>query len=104
MPFTHLHVHSDYSLLDGLAKVDDLVLMAKNQGMSPLALTDHGAMYGSFKFYLSCRESGINPIIGVEAYKAKKSRLTKQTSANRDQNHLVLLAKNYQGYRNLLDR
>src|SRR3990167_3234559 len=102
MPFTHLHVHSDYSLLDGLAKVDDLVLMAKNQGMSSLALTDHGAMYGSFKFYLSCRESGINPIIGVEAYKAKKSRLTKQTSANRDQNHLVLLAKNYQGYRNLL--
>src|SRR3990167_1687882 len=102
MNFTHLHVHSDYSLLDGLTKVDDLVQNAKNQGMTSLALTDHGAMYGAFKFYLSCREAGINPIIGVEAYKAKQSRLTKQTSVNRDQFHLVLLAKNYEGYRNLM--
>ena len=65
MSFTHLHVHSEYSLLDGLIKLDDLVDAVAAQGMKSVALTDHGAMYGSFKFYLSCVERGIKPIICI---------------------------------------
>ena len=102
MSFTHLHVHSEYSLLDGLIKIDDLADSVVAQGMKAVALTDHGAMYGSFKFYLSCVERGIKPIIGIEAYKAKKSRHDKQGAIDRDQYHLVLLAKDYIGYKNLM--
>lgn len=100
--FVHLHTHSEYSLLDGLGKIEDLVLQAKELGMDSLALTDHGAMYGAFKFYLKAKEAGIKPIIGVEVYQAARSRFDKQAGIDNDQYHLVLLAKNLTGYQNLL--
>ncbi|HLL60611.1 MAG TPA: DNA polymerase III subunit alpha, partial [Candidatus Nitrosocosmicus sp.] len=99
--FTHLHVHSEYSLLDGLTKLDNLLDRAKELGMTSIALTDHGAMYGAFQFYLKARDRGIKPIIGIEAYKAKNSRLEK-TESDRERYHLLLLAKNFTGYQNLL--
>src|SRR3989338_2531212 len=102
MSFTHLHVHSEYSLLDGMPRVEDLVAQAKSAGMKSIALTDHGAMYGIFKFYLAAKEAGIKPILGIEAYKAGRSRFDKQTGIDRDQFHLVLLAKNLTGYKNLM--
>ena len=76
--FTHLHVHTEYSLLDGLCKIPDLIKRTKELGMSSLAITDHGVMYGVIPFYLACREEGIKPIIGFEAYMAQRSRLEKQ--------------------------
>jgi DNA polymerase-3 subunit alpha len=101
MAFTHLHVHSEYSLLDGLAKLDNLLDRAKELGMTSIALTDHGAMYGAFQFYMKAKERGIKPIIGVEAYKSKGSRNDK-SEQDRDRHHQLLLAKNYTGYKNLL--
>ncbi|OGK17679.1 DNA polymerase III subunit alpha [Candidatus Roizmanbacteria bacterium RIFCSPHIGHO2_02_FULL_40_13b] len=101
MAFTHLHVHSEYSLLDGLIKIDDLVTAVKEQGQSSVALTDHGALYGAYRFYTAAKNAGIKPIIGVETYKAAESRFDKK-SGERDQFHLVLLAKNYTGYKNLI--
>lgn len=100
--FVHLHCHTEYSLLDGLAKIPDLLARTRELGMDALAATDHGAMYGAVKFYLKAREHGIKPIIGVEAYQAVRSRFDRQTAADRDQHHLVLLAKNNTGYQNLL--
>lgn len=100
--FVHLHVHSEYSLLDGLGKLDDLLVRAKSFGMSALALTDHGTMYGSFKFYLKAKLIGIKPILGVETYVAKRSRFDKEASIDKDPFHLTLLAKNAQGYKNLM--
>ncbi|MFP4442110.1 MAG: DNA polymerase III subunit alpha [Spirochaetia bacterium] len=101
--FVHLHNHSDYSLLDGAISIESLVGGAQAGGMKHLALTDHGNMFGTLKFYKLCREAGINPIIGSEFYVAPKSRHLKtgsdQTSRN---NHMVLLAKNNTGYKNLL--
>jgi len=102
MSFTHLHVHSEYSLLDGLPKIDQLLSQVQRLGMNSVALTDHGAMYGCFDFYLRAHEKGIKPIIGVEVYKARNSRFDKQPGYGQDQYHLVLLAKNYLGYKNLL--
>ncbi len=99
--FTHLHVHSEYSLLDGYSRLGDLVAEAKKQGMSALALTDHGVMYGALEFYEKAHQVGIKPIIGVEAYVAAR-RLTDKENADRSSNHLTLLAKNEAGYRNLL--
>ena len=100
--FTHLHVHTEYSLLDGLCKIPQLVAKAKEYGQTALAITDHGTMYGCMNFYNECRKQGINPIIGVEAYVAKKSRFDKQTKPGTDQFHITLLAQNHQGYKNLL--
>ena len=100
--FVHLHVHSEFSLLDGLGKLDQLILRTKEMGMDTLALTDHGTMYGSFKFYLKAIAAGLKPIIGVEAYVARRSRLDKEGRIDTDPYHLVLLAKNDLGYRNLL--
>lgn len=100
--FVHLHVHSEYSLLDGLGKLDDLITRAKSFGMNSLALTDHGTMYGSFKFYLKAKAAGIKPILGVETYVAKRSRLDKDVSIDKDPYHLILLAKNSDGYKNLM--
>jgi DNA polymerase-3 subunit alpha len=102
MSFVHLHLHSEYSLLDGMCRIDSIFQKAKSFNMSAVAITDHGALYGAFKFYLKGLDYGIKPIIGVEAYKAKKSRFDKQPGLEKDQHHLVLLAKNYQGYKNLL--
>lgn len=100
--FVHLHAHSEYSLLDGLGKLDDLINRAKSFDMDALAITDHGAMYGSFKFYLKAKAAGIKPIIGVETYVARRSRFDKEARVDTDPYHLVLLAKNENGYKNLL--
>ena len=100
--FVHLHVHSEFSLLDGLPKIPDLVAKAKELGMEALALTDHGAMYGAVKFYNEAKKAGIKPILGVEAYLAKKSRFDKEAGIDDDQYHLILLAKNQTGYGNLM--
>ncbi|OGG26806.1 DNA polymerase III subunit alpha [Candidatus Gottesmanbacteria bacterium RIFCSPLOWO2_01_FULL_39_12b] len=100
--FVHLHCHTEYSLLDGLAKIPDLLQRARDLGMDSLAITDHGAMHGAIKFFLKAREAGIKPIIGVEAYQAGRSRFDKQQGIDRDQFHLVLLAENNTGYQNLM--
>lgn len=100
--FTHLHVHSEYSLLDGAARVKDLVARAAELGMTSLALTDHGVMYGSIAFYRACKERGIKPIIGCEAYYTSGSRLEKGARKDHPIYHLILLARNETGYRNLM--
>ncbi len=100
MDFVHLHVHSHYSLLDGLSKIKELVKTAKERGFSALALTDHGNMYGAIEFYQECQKQGIKPIIGMEAYIAPESRFEKDQ--NKRYFHLVLLATNYVGYKNLM--
>lgn len=100
--FTHLHVHTEYSLLDGLSKIEELMAKALELGMDSLAITDHGAMYGVIKFYLKAKEFGIKPIIGVETYVAARSRFDKQANIDSDRYHLVLLAKNETGYQNLM--
>ena len=100
--FTHLHVHSHYSLLDGLSKIDELVAAAKKMGMNSIALTDHGVMYGIIDFYNKCLEAGIKPIIGIEAYVAQRSLRDKSGKIDADYYHLTLLAKNDAGYKNLL--
>jgi len=100
--FVHLHVHSHYSLLDGLGRVDQLVAKAKELEMPALALTDHGVMYGAIDFYLECQKQGIKPIIGQEAYVARRKHTDKSASSDTRPYHLLLLAKNYQGYQNLV--
>lgn len=100
--FVHLHTHSEYSLLDGLSKIPKLVDKALEYKMKALALTDHGVMYGVVPFYLECKEKGIKPIIGCEVYAAHRSRFDKQAHVDADQYHLVLLAKNETGYKNLM--
>jgi len=103
MGFVHLHVHSHYSLLDGLSKIPDLVAMAKKQGSNALALTDHGVMYGIIEFYEACKKADIKPIIGCEVYIVEGSLKDKApTSGKKPYYHLVLLAKNYTGYVNLM--
>ncbi len=102
MSFVHLHTHSHYSLLDGLSKVEDLVARAKALGMSAVALTDHGVMYGAIDFYKACQKEGIKPIIGVEAYIAPRTRHDKDPEQDRARYHLTLLAKNNTGYKNLI--
>ncbi|MBU0573868.1 MAG: DNA polymerase III subunit alpha [Candidatus Margulisbacteria bacterium] len=99
--FVHLHVHSEYSLLDGASRIKDLVARAKELGMPALALTDHGNMYGILKFYNSAREAGIKPILGCEMYVAPRSRFDKETKEDRSPYHLTLLAKNNNGLKNL---
>lgn len=102
MSFIHLHVHSHYSLLDGLAKIDELIAEAKKYKMKALALTDHGVMYGVIEFFQKAKAAGIKPIIGVEAYLAPNSRHSKRPKIDDKPYHLVLLAKNEQGYKNLI--
>ena len=100
--FTHLHVHTEFSLLDGSAKIKELVARCKELGMNSLAITDHGVMYGCIDFYKACKAEGIKPIIGCEVYVASKSRFDKDASEDNFYYHLVLLAKNQQGYSNLI--
>ena len=99
--FVHLHNHSEFSLLDGLSKVKEMVTHAKELEMKAIAITDHGNMYGTIKFYKECLEQGIKPIIGCEIYVAKRA-LTDKTVDDKDYNHLILLAKNNTGYQNLM--
>lgn len=101
--FTHLHVHTEYSLLDGKSRIKELVARAKDLGMTSIAITDHGVMYGCLSFYQECKKQGIKPIIGCEVYVAPNSRLDKQGSADNDDryHHLVLLVENDIGYKNL---
>lgn len=100
--FVHLHVHSEYSLLDGLGKIPELLSRCQELGMDAIALTDHGAMYGIPKFYLHAKKMGIKPIIGIEAYMAARSRFDREKGIDSDNYHLVLLAKNNVGYKNLM--
>ena len=100
--FVHLHVHSHYSLLDGLSQVGDLVKKAKEFGMTALALTDHGAMYGAIEFYKACKDAGIKPIIGVETYIANRTRFDRDAQIDNKRYHLTLLARNTVGYKNLM--
>ncbi|MBI5037912.1 MAG: DNA polymerase III subunit alpha [Candidatus Kerfeldbacteria bacterium] len=100
--FIHLHVHSHYSLLDGLSKVDELIAKAKEFKMPALALTDHGVMHGAIEFYQAATKAGIKPIIGVEAYVARNGHTQKRARIDERPYHLVLLAKNLQGYKNLV--
>ncbi len=99
--FTHLHVHSEYSLLDGAARVKELPKRAAELGQTALALTDHGVMYGAVDFFKACKEAGIKPIIGCEVYVAPRTLDKKETKADAENYHLVLLAKNEEGYKNL---
>lgn len=100
--FVHLHVHSEYSLLDGAARIEELARQAKELGMSALALTDHGVMYGVVAFYKACMEQGIMPIIGCEVYMAAGSMKDKLARTEQPNYHLILLCKNEVGYRNLM--
>lgn len=102
MPFTHLHVHSHYSLLDGLSKIKPLVKAAKERGFSALALTDAGAMYGAIEFYQVCLDQGIKPILGFEAYVARRRMEDHDPQLDREYYSLILLAENYDGYKNLI--
>lgn len=102
IPFTHLHVHSQYSILDGAASIKGLVQKAKANGMKALALTDHGTMFGIKEFFDTCKKEGIKPILGCETYVAPRSISDKQGKEDRSGDHLILLAKNEKGYRNLL--
>lgn len=99
--FTHLHVHSEFSLLDGMCKIKDLVARARALGMDSIALTDHGVMYGVIDFYQQAKDAGLRPIIGCEVYISPDSR-TNRTPGEKNNYHLVLLAKNQTGYRNLI--
>ncbi|MDF2717131.1 MAG: polymerase subunit alpha, partial [Paenibacillus sp.] len=100
--FVHLHVHSEYSLLDGASRIERLAGQAARLGMSALALTDHGVMYGAIPFYKACRANGIKPIIGCEMYVTTGSMRTKAARQEQSTHHLILLAKNAVGYRNLM--
>lgn len=103
MKFAHLHVHTEYSLLDGSGKIEEMVARAKELGMDSLAITDHGQMYGVIDFYRTCKAQGIRPILGCEAYVAPKSRFDRETNNSDERyNHLVLLAENNIGYQNLM--
>ncbi len=100
--FIHLHTHSHYSLLDGLSKVEDMVSIAKEHDMPAMAITDHGNMYGAIEFYKECKKAGIKPIIGCEVYVAERKLTDKEPGIDNKRYHLILLAKNLKGYKNLM--
>lgn len=100
--FTHLHVHSHYSLLDGLPKIDELLDYTKELGMDAIALTDHGVLYGAVEFYKKAKERGIKPIIGVEVYMAYESMNERRPNIDDKRYHFILLARNEEGYKNLV--
>jgi DNA polymerase-3 subunit alpha len=102
MKFTHLHVHSHYSLLDGLPKIDNLLDYTKKLGMDSIALTDHGVLYGAVEFFKKAKKKGIKPIIGCEAYVAFEGMHQKRAHIDNRIYHLILLAKNKAGYKNLV--
>ena len=103
MSFVHLHVHTEFSLLDGSNKISEYVSRIKELGMTAGAITDHGVMYGVIDFYRAARKAGINPVIGCEVYVAPESRFDREQSKGDDRYyHLVLLAENNEGYANLM--
>ena len=103
MGFTHLHLHTEYSLLDGSCKIGELMTRARELGMEHIAITDHGNMYGVIDFYRAALKEGINPVIGCEVYVAPGSRFDRENVRGDDRyNHLVLLAENNTGYANLM--
>ena len=101
MSFVHLHVHTEYSLLDGACRIKDLAKRARELGQTALAVTDHGVMYGAVAFYRACLSEGIRPIIGCEVYVAPRSRFDKEHGLDNGYSHLILLCKNETGYKNL---
>ncbi|MDR0357156.1 MAG: PHP domain-containing protein, partial [Clostridiales Family XIII bacterium] len=102
MAFAHLHVHTEYSLLDGASRIDSLIAAAKSMGMDSIAITDHGNMFGVVEFYKEAKEQGIKPIIGCEIYTAARRMQDKDSNKDKHQGHLVLLAENQTGYKNLI--
>ncbi len=100
--FVHLHVHSEYSLLDGANRIKDLPVRAKELGMKAIALTDHGVMFGAVNFFKECKKNDIKPIIGCEVYVAPRSRFSKESNLDSEYSHLILLVKNKTGYQNLI--
>ena len=99
--FVHLHVHSEFSLLDGANRIKDLPKRAKELGMNSIALTDHGVMFGVIDFYKACKNEGVKPIIGCDVYVAPRTRFDKEANIDNHYYHLILLAKNQKGYKNL---
>ena len=99
--FVHLHIHSEFSLLDGANRIKDLPVRAKELGMDAMAITDHGVMFGCIDFYKACKANGVKPIIGCEVYVAPRTRHDKDAELDSKYNHLILLAKNNDGYKNL---
>ena len=91
--FVHLHVHSEFSLLDGANRIKDLPVRAKELGMDAMAITDHGVMFGAIDFYKACKENGVKPIIGCEIYVAPRKCTSKEPGIDNKYNHLILLAK-----------
>jgi DNA polymerase-3 subunit alpha len=102
MSFVHLHVHTVYSLLDGFSNVEKLVQRAKQMDMPALAITDHGTMFGVMDFYKAANEAGIKPIVGMESYMAARGMADRDPKLDKKSTHLLLLAENMTGYRNLL--
>ena len=102
MGFVHLHTHTEYSLLDGASRIEDLVLRCKELNMDAVAVTDHGVMYGAVEFYKAAHKHGIKPIMGCEVYVAPRSRFDKAGKADKEYAHLILLVKNEEGYQNLI--
>lgn len=100
--FTHLHVHTEYSLLDGAARIKELVKRTKELGMESIAITDHGVMYGVVEFYKQAKSEGIKPILGFEAYISERSMFDKDPQKDKGQYHLVLLAENNEGLKNIM--
>ena len=102
MQFCHLHTHTEYSLLDGEASIKKLVARVKELGMDSCAITDHGSMYGVVDFYREAKSQGIHPVIGCEVYMAPRSRFDKVHDIDNKTSHLILLAENQRGYKNLI--
>ena len=100
--FAHLHVHSEFSLLDGLCKIPDLIRRTKELGMDSIAITDHGAMHGAMDFYMAARDEGVKPIVGCEFYVASRTRHDRDRKLDMSSRHLTVLAASEAGYRNLL--
>ena len=101
MAFTHLHLHTEYSLLDGACRIEQLVQRVKALGQTSVAITDHGVMYGVIDFYRACKAAGVKPIIGCEVYVAPRTRFDRVHELDGSARHLVLLCRNEEGYRNL---
>jgi DNA polymerase-3 subunit alpha len=100
--FVHLHLHTEYSLLDGACRISDIPKAAKENGQTAVAITDHGNMFGVVEFFKACKKEDIKPIIGCEVYVCPRSRFDKQHAIDSEMNHLVLLVKDETGYKNLI--